>query len=153
MPDQSDPSSHRSAGGRFVRGNPGGPGRPRNVVSAAAESLDQAVAEAQRELLEIVLEQARAGNLEATKMLWARTWPVRRGRPVALDVPAIDTANDGLPAKAAITDAVLAGDITAAEARPILKVIDAQLEQIDDASYCRLAGAVHRILSEEDDEA
>jgi hypothetical protein len=143
--------SVRQSNGHYAAGNPGGPGRPRSAVSAAAAALDQAAVEAHRELIQIVLEQARAGNLEATKMLWARIWPVRRGRPVSVDVPAIDTAHDVLPAKAAITQAVLAGDITALEARPILKVIDSQRDQIGDASLCRLAGELGRSMNRSDD--
>jgi hypothetical protein len=144
----SDPS-HQS-NGRFAPGNPGGPGRPRSAVSAAALALDQAAAGVHQELMQVVLEQARAGNLEATKMLWSRIWPVRRGRPIAVEVPAIDSAKDVLSAKAAITDAVLAGDITANEARPILKVIDSQRDQIGDQAWCKLAGEVARIMTEDE---
>jgi len=60
-PSMSDPS-HLS-NGRFAPGNPGGPGRPRSAVSAAALALDQAAVDAQAELMRVVLEQARAGNL------------------------------------------------------------------------------------------
>ena len=139
----SDPSQSKPAGrttnGRFAPGNSGGPGRPRSAVSAAAAALDQAAIEVHQELMRVVLDQARSGNLEATKMLWARTWPVRRGRPIAFDAPAIGHANDVLPAKAAITEAVLAGEITAHEARPILKVIDSQRDQISDDQHRKLA--------------
>jgi len=80
-------------------------------------------------------------------MLWSRIWPVRRGRPIAIEVPAIDSAKNVAPAKAAITDAVLAGDITANEARPILKVIDSQRDQLGDDLWCELAGDVGRLLA------
>jgi len=121
----SDPT--RQSNGRFAAGNPGGPGRPRGLVSAAAAALDQAAVESHAELMRVELDQARAGNLEATKMVWARIWPVRRGRPIAVETPPIDNIHDVLPAKAAVAEAVLTGEITGHEARPILKAIDAWL--------------------------
>jgi hypothetical protein len=135
----------RTVNGRFARGNSGGPGRPKGAVSAAAAALDQAAAEAHLELMRVVLEQARSGNLEATKMLWARIWPVRRGRPIAVDAPPIDHVDDVLPAKAAITEAVLTGQITGHEARPILKAIDSQRDQISDDQHRYLAVDLCRI--------
>jgi hypothetical protein len=116
MSDDVPQPVSRTVRGRFAKGNPGGPGRPRGAVSTAAAALDRAAVAAQLDLMQVVLEQARAGNLEATKMLWARIWPMRRDRPVALNLPPIESAKDVLPAKAAITQAVLAGDITANEA-------------------------------------
>ena len=88
----------RDPNGRFAVGNSGGPGRPRGAVGAAAAALDRAAVDAQAELMRVVLDQARAGNLEATRMLWSRIWPVRRGRPVAFEVPPISTGNDVLAA-------------------------------------------------------
>jgi hypothetical protein len=152
-PIQQKPSTPVVAGpmerlpdGRFAPGNPGGPGRPRGAVSATAAALDRVAVEVHRELMQVVLEQARAGNLEATKMLWARIWPVRRGRPVAFDVPAIGRAADVLPAKSAVTEAVLSGEITAEEARPILQVIDSQRDQISDDRHCELLVGLRDLL-------
>ncbi|MBV8393618.1 MAG: hypothetical protein JOY81_10595 [Alphaproteobacteria bacterium] len=116
----------RDSHGRFAVGNAGGPGRPRGAVGAAAAALDRAAAEAQVELMRVVLDQARAGNLEATRMLWSRIWPARRGRPLAVQVPAVLEETDVAPAQAAVAAAVLNGEITADEAKPVLEVIKAQ---------------------------
>jgi hypothetical protein len=151
MSDDVPQPVFRTVRGRFAKGNPGGPGRPRGAVSTAAAALDRAAVAAQLDLMQVVLEQARAGNLEATKMLWARIWPMRRDRPVALKLPPIESAKDVLPAKAAITQAVLAGDITANEAEPILKVIDSQRDQIGDESWCELMGRVGHLMNERRD--
>lgn len=138
--------SQRASNGRFRPGNPGGPGRPKGAVSAAAAALDQAAAEAQRELMSVVLDKARAGDLKAIEMLWARVWPLRRGRPVALDAPVIGCANDVQATKAAVTEAVLAGEITGHEARPILRVIDAQRDQIQHDMACQATADIGEIV-------
>src|SRR5471030_2858463 len=142
---QSNPS-RRTSKGRFGPGNSGGPGRPRSAVSAAAAALDQAAVEAQRELMNVVLDKARAGDLKAIEMLWARVWPLRRGRPVAFEAPAIGCANDVQATKAAVTEAVLAGEITGHEARPILSVIDAQRDQIRDDMACQMYAEIGEIM-------
>jgi len=142
---QSNPSQ-RTSKGRFGPGNPGGPGRPRSAVSAAAAALDQAAIEAQRELMNVVLDKARAGDLKAIEMLWARVWPLRRGRPVAFDAPAIGCANDVQATKAAVTEAVLAGEITGHEAQPILSVIDCHRDQIRDDMACQTYAEIGEIM-------
>jgi hypothetical protein len=68
----------RTGDGRFAKGNPGGPGRPRGAVREAASTLDQVAVEASAELIKVFLELARAGNLEALKRMMARIWPQRR---------------------------------------------------------------------------
>jgi hypothetical protein len=119
--------SDRQANGRFAAGNPGGPGRPRSGVAAAAAALDKAAAEAQLELLRVVLDQARAGNLQATRLLWARIWPARRDRPVAFGVPEIQPGSDLLEIDTAVNDAVLSGEIKGDEAAVAREAVRRQL--------------------------
>jgi len=41
-----------------------------------------------------------------------RVWPIRKGRPVALDLPRITTATDVATALGLVADAVGAGELT-----------------------------------------
>jgi hypothetical protein len=111
----------READGRFARGNGGGPGRPRARDRIAA--LDQRVADAGEELIEAALTAAKGGNIKAIEMLLNRIWPASRGRPVEIAAPKIRVLHDVIPATAAITDAVLAGDVTPAEGEAAARVI------------------------------
>src|SRR5947209_19522321 len=106
MSDQ--PDDFRQADGRFGKGNPGGPGRPRLRERAAA--LDLLAAEAGPELIDVALKEAKGGNLKAVEMLLDRIWPVRRGRPVEIEASPIRGIGDLVPVGAAITDAVLSGE-------------------------------------------
>ena len=111
----------RQADGRFARGNPGGPGRPRACERAAA--LDLLAAEAGADLIEVALSEAKKGNLRAVEMLLDRIWPVRRGRPVEVDAPPIRTIPDLVPAGAAVTGAVLSGELTPEEGSAAARVL------------------------------
>jgi len=146
MSDPSSPSP-RAAHGRFAPGNPGGPGRPRGAVSAAAAALDRIAIEAQEELVNVVLDKARAGDLKAIEMLWSRVWPLRRGRPLAFGAPPIVEAADVAPAQASVTEAVLSGEITAAEAAPVLDVIKSQKEAIGSEAFRREWQEIERRLA------
>jgi hypothetical protein len=112
----------RQADGRFAKGNRGGPGRPRARDRIA--TLDQRVAKAGDDLIEAALKQAKAGNVKAIEMLLNRIWPASRGRPVEIEAPEIRAIGDVIPATAAITDAVLAGDVTPAEGAAAARVIE-----------------------------
>jgi hypothetical protein len=68
----SDSAAVRHSNGRFVKGHPGDPGRPRNPVSSAAQDLDRAGVEVAQELLRVIVERARTGNLKAAEMVLQR---------------------------------------------------------------------------------
>jgi hypothetical protein len=123
----------RQADGRFGKGIPGGPGRPRLRERAAA--LDLVAAEAGAELIDVALQEAKKGNLRAVELLLDRIWPVRRGRPVEIDVPPIRAVADLVPAGAAVTRAVLTGDLTPDEGAAAARILTAQSKMIETADF------------------
>ena len=127
MSDHSD--DFRQPDGRFGKGNPGGPGRPPLRERAAA--LDALAADAGAELIEVALNAAKTGNLRAVEMLLDRIWPVRRGRPVEVDAPPIRTIPDLVPAGAAVTGAVLSGELTPEEGSAAARVLVAHQKMIE----------------------
>jgi hypothetical protein len=143
MSDQSD--DFRQADGRFGKGNPGGPGRPRLRDRAAA--LDLRAAEAGADLVDVALEQAKGGNLKAVEMLLDRIWPVRRGRPVEIEAPPVRATRDLVTAGAAVTDAVLSGDVSPEEGSDAARVLVAQQRMIRTVELERRIRAI-----EEEDE-
>src|SRR5690349_16825817 len=97
-------SKSRTPDGRFIRGCPAGPGRPRKVVKAAADTLDERVSAAAGDLYDVALELARERNVSALKMLLDRVWPVGRSRPLEIGAPPIKHPRDLLTAMAGVTD-------------------------------------------------
>src|SRR3954471_22446611 len=88
----------RDRAGRFA---PGNPGRPRGSRHAALIALDAIGADNAREVMQAVVDAARGGDMRAADILLSRLWPQRKGRPVALDLPALNTAADVAVALAA----------------------------------------------------
>ncbi len=123
-------SEIRQANGRFARGNPGGPGRPRNPVSSAAVELDRLGTAVAEELMLRTIERARRGNLRATEMVLQRVWPVRRHRPIELDPPPGNGLSNLLNEHAALAHAMMNGDITPQDAQAATRVFKALQEQM-----------------------
>ncbi len=105
-------------------GNPAGrPRGSRNPVTLAVEALLDGEAEAlTRRAIELALE----GDTVALRLCLDRVAPPRKGRAIALDLPAaLKTPADLAEAQAAILGAMGRGDITTDEAADAAKVIEA----------------------------
>ncbi len=62
--------------GRFIKGGPGGPGRPKGVT--LADKLRKSIPEQDiAQLVETVMRQALDGCTQSQRMLLDRVWPVR----------------------------------------------------------------------------
>jgi len=123
-------SKSRAADGRFIKGCPAGPRRPRKAVRAAADALDERVAAKAGDLFEMAFRQADEGNATALKALLDHIWPVGRSRALVIGAPQISNARDLLTAMTGVTSAMFAGDATADEGAAVAKVLKAHLEAI-----------------------
>jgi hypothetical protein len=100
---------------RFQPGNPGGPGRPTGSRNKATLALDK-LAE---------------GDARAAELILSRVWPPRKGRPVAMRLPAIETAADLVKALGAVADAVAAGDLTPDEGAGMAAVLETKRRAVE----------------------
>lgn len=121
----------RTPGGRFGPGNAGGPGRPRGHRSALARTLDgigEADAVAIRNRM---VNAAKAGDMQAARLILDRLWPSPKGRPVAFDLPHTEGAADIPKTTGAVLDAVSAGDLTAEEGAAVVAIVEAHRKAIE----------------------
>ena len=81
--EQSQGSNGRDEQGRFAKGNPGGPGNPNGgrVARLRAALLDAVTEDDVRAIVLKLVEQAKAGDLQAAREILLRTL----GRPVEWD--------------------------------------------------------------------
>jgi hypothetical protein len=119
---------------RKVRGRPfkpGNPGRPPGSKNKVTEILEQ-LAEGQAEqLFQKVLEGALGGDVSCLRMILDRLWPLRKGHPVNVVMPPINTSQDVLPAIASIWAAIREGRLTPDEASALSIVIDRSIQAIE----------------------
>jgi hypothetical protein len=129
--------SIRGDDGRFILGNPGGPGRPRSTVSRGAVELDEIGADAGKQLLQVMMDKALEGDTRAGELLLARIWPSRRGRPVEIESTPIKAPDDYVAAAADVTNAVMRGEMTPHEGRAVSSLLELQVKAIDMARITR----------------
>jgi len=112
-----------------VSGNPAGrPKGARNKSTLALETLLDGQAEA---LTQKAIDLALAGDMAALRLCLDRILPARKDRPVSIEMPTIDTAEDAKAASAALLAAVAAGSLTPSEAAEIGKLVDSHVKAIE----------------------
>jgi hypothetical protein len=118
--------------GRFQPGQSGNPsGRPRGSRHAALVTLDAIGIEGAEKVMRKVQEMAEAGDMRAAELLLKRIWPERKGRPVEMELPALNTAADLPKALAVVAAEMAAGNVTPEEAGAVAAVVEAQRRALE----------------------
>ena len=69
--------------------------------------------------------------MKAAEMILARAWPQRKGRPVALRMPPVESAADILKALSTILEAMGDGQITPEEAALVGGILEAKRKALE----------------------
>ncbi len=93
-----------------------------------AEKLMQADA---KDIVQAVVDAAKGGDMTAARLILERISPVRKGRPVYLELPAVQTAADVSAAIAALTMAMASGDVTPDEAATAASVFEMRRKALE----------------------
>jgi hypothetical protein len=121
--------SVRKARGRpFKPGNSGRPPGSKNKITQMVEQLAEGQAE---QLIQKVLELAQAGDVACLRMILDRLWPLRKGQPVNVVMPPINTPQDVVSAIASIWTGIRDGRLTPDEASALSIVVDRSVQAIE----------------------
>ena len=96
----------------FTRGKSAGRLDLRNRITQLVEQL----AGRAEKLIQKAVDLAQAGDVSCLRMLLDRLWPPRKGQPVNVVMPPINTTQDVFPAIASIWTAIGEGRLTPDEA-------------------------------------
>ncbi len=122
---------------RFEKGNNYSTGRQRGARNKSTLWLDEIGRESTEKVIGAVLGEAEKGNMYAAAIMLARTWPRRRGRPVPLALPPVETTAGVLGAQAAVIAAMAKGEISPEEAASVANVLDSQRRAIETNDLAR----------------
>ena len=127
-------STQKKQGGatKWAKGQSGNiKGKPKgslNKVTLAVQSLLDNEAEGlTRKAIELALE----GDLVAVKLCLDRIIPVRKSRPVKIDLPDVSTGKGVSEAQVAVVQAVGQGELTPEEAQILSSILDARRKSIE----------------------
>ena len=117
--DSRQKTEGRDAAGRFTRGNRASPGRPPGRSQATL--LRERLATDLDQILDNLLAQARAGDLQAVRLVLDRVLPALRPVEQAAEV---DLPAGGLAAQAqAVVQAAAAGGIATGQATQLVQAL------------------------------
>jgi hypothetical protein len=115
----------------FRRSNSGdqrGPWEARNKTSVALEALLDTEATA---ITCKVIEKALEGDMAALRLCLDRLLPVRRERPMAFELPKIETAAEAFKASSALLAACAEGILSPREATEIMALIETHMRTLE----------------------
>ena len=118
----------KTRGKPFQPGNPGRPPGARHKITLLAEKLMEEDAEA---VSRRVIDAAKTGDMTAARLVLERVCPVRKGRPVRLELPAINSAADLPAALGAVLAAMGDGEVTPEEALIVANTLEAKRRMIE----------------------
>jgi len=126
-------NTRRVYGRPFQPGNPGKPKGARHKTTLIAEKLaiEKLMEDDAEGVTRRVIEAAKDGDMTAARLVLERIYPVRKGRPVHLDLPEIETVADLPVALSALLSAMGHGEITPEEAAVVANVIEAKRRTLE----------------------
>jgi hypothetical protein len=83
------------------------------------------------DVVRAVLAAARGGDMTAAKIVLDRIAPLRRGSPVAVTLPAVNTPADLVAALGSISAAVASGELTPDEGQAVAAILEGQRRAIE----------------------
>jgi hypothetical protein len=136
MSDQGDDQSkneNKSKGFRFGAGNKYGKGRPAGSRNQATLALEKMMADDGAAVVQAILDAAKGGDMTAARIIVDRIVPPRKDRPVVVDLPKIESADDIPQATTAILEATAAGDLTPSEGAALVNMVEAHRKALETA--------------------
>jgi hypothetical protein len=131
----------RDQAGRFVPGASGNPrGKPQGARNRAISALETLMGNSAEDVAMAVIKAAEGGDTAAARLVLERVMPARKDSPIAIDLPAMDSAAGLVEAGQAILAAVASGEITPNEADALMSLIERQRRIVETADLeARLA--------------
>jgi hypothetical protein len=126
-------SAIQRASGRWTKGQSGNPaGRPVGSPNCSHAMLRELLAENAEAVLMTVIEAAKERDMVAAKLIVDRVLPKRLCRPLdGLVLPPINSVADACKAMEAITNAVLAGVLSAEEGANLSAIVETYRRTIE----------------------
>jgi hypothetical protein len=116
----------------FIKGQSGNPkGKPKGVRHKATQITYALMEGNLEEILAMVIERAKSGDIAACRMIIDKVLPNSKERPIALNLPLISSLDCVGTAQVEILNAVAIGEITPQEGERVSSIVDARRRSIE----------------------
>src|SRR5271165_3862241 len=129
-------SARKQRGAPFQKGQSGNPsGKPRGARNRITMLAEKLMEDDAKDIVQAVVNAAKAGDITAARLVMDRISPVRKGRPVQLDLPAVRTASDIAEAMATLMMAMASGDVTPDEAATVASILEMRRKVLETEEF------------------
>lgn len=116
----------------FKPGKSGNPaGKPKGARNHATRLVLGLMEDGAQEVVQVILDAAKQGDLAAAKLVIERIAPPMRERPLQIDLPAVDTAAGINAAQSMIVKAVGTGELLPGEGTALATMLDNKRKAIE----------------------
>jgi len=117
---------------QFKKGQSGNPkGRGKGARNKTTVMLERMMADDASDVMQSVIDAAKDGDMTAARIIVDRIAPVRKGRPLEIDIPSIAAPGDVVSAYASILGNLASGHLTPDEAQQVSAVVEASRKAIE----------------------
>ena len=120
------------AKGQFPKGKSGNPrGKPKGTRHRSSLIAEQLFAGEIQNICKTVIEEAKAGDMQAAKIILDRLLPSRKDTPIQIDLPKIESSSDVVRAVGCIINAVGIGQISPSEGEALARIVDIHTKALE----------------------
>jgi hypothetical protein len=123
---------------RYAKGQSGNPaGKPKGARNRSTLMAERLFADEIESICKKVIEKAKAGDIQAAKIILDRLLPPRKDVPIQIDLPNMDTSSDLLKAMGCITNAVGVGYISPSEGEALARIVETYAKTLELSEFER----------------
>jgi Family of unknown function (DUF5681) len=124
--------SGQNQAGRFQKGMSGNPsGKPKGARARVTQLAEKLLEDDRDAIVRAVIAAAKNGDPTAMRLCVERLVPLRKGRPMAFELPSTRTAGELVEAMAEVVRGTSSGELTVDEAAGFTQVLEAQRKIIE----------------------
>lgn len=142
-------NARQTRGRQFQPGNKFGQGRKVGSRNSATLMLEKMMADDAEDVVRAIVKAAKDGDMQAARMIVDRLIPVRKGRPVTINLPPFTTAAGVLEAIDVVTHAVAVGELTPEEASTIAGLLETKRRAIETMDLEERLAALEELTGKE----
>lgn len=130
---------------QFQKGKSGNPkGKPKGARHQSSLLVERLFTDEVQDICQSVITEAKAGNMQAARIILDRLLPPRKDIPIQIDLPKIESSSDILHAVGCITNAIGSGQISPSEGEALARIVDIHTRAIELIEFERRLTALEK---------